>query len=329
MFDQLPEGRRQRVQSAIATAFPRLESLHALGGGLSTALIFRMVADGRSYLLRAGMSEDELRDPRRHFACLQIASDAGLAPAARLLDVEAHVAVTDFIEAPPLSVLQRPRAELLVDLAGMVRRLQAAPAFPPLVHYLDGVGALIGRARGLGILPAQADEVFERHAALARAYPRDPVDLVSSHNDLNPGNMIWDGARLWIVDWEASFLNDRYVDPACVCNFFTSTPEEEQLFLTAYFGAQPDARQRARIFVMRQACHMAFACMMLQLGARPGLKVPAEALDTPPLATVRPRMRELLYTPEGQIHLGLTTLGQVLSNTRSDGYAHALRALAD
>ena len=43
--------------------------------------------------------------------------------------------------------------------------------------------------------------------------------MVSSPNDLfKPDNILFDGQGVWLVDWEAAFLNDRYADLAVVAN---------------------------------------------------------------------------------------------------------------
>ena len=37
---------------------------------------------------------------------------------------------------------------------------------------------------------------------MAAVYPHDDAEMVSSHNDLfKPDNMLFDGNRLWLVDW--------------------------------------------------------------------------------------------------------------------------------
>jgi hypothetical protein len=127
----------------------------------------------------------------------------------------------------------------------------------------------------------------------------------------------------------AAFLNDRYVDPACVCNTFVANAQEETAFLTACFGAPPTDHQRARVFVMRQACHMFFAAIMIRMAAaeRPGWQLPDGALATPPLLEVRRKLHELVKTPEGKAHVALATLNEVLANTRSLRFSEALAML--
>jgi thiamine kinase-like enzyme len=59
----------------------------------------------------------------------------------------------------------------------------------------------------------QTRELFELYSQVAHVYPRhDESNWVSRHNDLKPENILFDGDRVWLVDWEAAFLSDRYVD---------------------------------------------------------------------------------------------------------------------
>jgi hypothetical protein len=53
---------------------------------------------------------------------------------------------------------------------------------------------------------------------------------------LKPENILFDGSRVWLVDWEAAFLNDRYFDLAMVANFVVTNDAEENAFLQTYFG---------------------------------------------------------------------------------------------
>jgi thiamine kinase-like enzyme len=78
-------------------------------------------------------------------------------------------------------------------------------------------------------------ELFELYSRVAHVYPRhDESNLVSSHNDLKPENILLDGDCVWLVDWEAAFLNDRYVDLAVVANFAVNSEADEQAYLHRY-----------------------------------------------------------------------------------------------
>ena len=97
-------------------------------------------------------------------------------------------------------------------------------------------------------------------------YSRLDSDLAPGHNDLfKPDNMLFDGNRLWLVDWEAAFQNDRYADLAVVANMIVTNESEERIYLQQYFGEPPDEYQRARFHLMRQLAHMFYAIAFLAL----------------------------------------------------------------
>ncbi len=103
---------------------------------------------------------------------------------------------------------------------------------------------------------------------MAAVYSRLDSDLAPGHNDLfKPDNMLFDGNRLWLVDWEAAFQNDRYADLAVVANMIVTNESEERIYLQEYFGEPPDERQRARFYLMRQLAHMFYAMAFLTLGS--------------------------------------------------------------
>lgn len=88
--------------------------------------------------------------------------------------------------------------------------------------------------------------------------------MAPSHNDLfKPDNLLFDGKRVWLVDWEAAFLNDRYADLAVVANLIVANEIEENVYLQEYFGAPPDPYQRARFFLMQQLSHIFYAMVFL------------------------------------------------------------------
>jgi len=93
--------------------------------------------------------------------------------------------------------------------------------------------------------------------------------MVSSHNDLfKPDNILFDGHRVWLVDWEASFMNDRYFDLSVVANFVVTNDAEEEDYLRAYFGEPAGEYRLARFYLMRQLTHMSYTVVFMRLGAR-------------------------------------------------------------
>jgi len=330
----LPETKLAAVERALSTAFgtTQVDAATPLTGGLSGALIYRIRVGGIAYLLRIEGPRDAFRDPSRWYGCMSIAAGALLAPRVRYADAQDGVAIMDLIPERSLTLDYRgTRTDLLVELGQTLRALHAAPAFPPLVDYLDGMDALIARFRSFGLLaPAATAEAFGLYGELRAAYRTAPGDLVSSHNDLNPRNILYDGARLWLVDWESSFLADRYVDLATLANVFASDAEEEEVLLRTYFGSPPDQERRARLYLMRQVNHLFYAVIFLNGVAeeRPGESL--DGLQARGLAEIHQALGMgdfVLESREGRIEYGLSRLGAALDGLRSDQFAEAMGSM--
>lgn len=274
----LPTAWRPAAEAALRQTFGAapLQAAAPVAGGLSGAPVFKLRIDGRDYLLRLDEPTDGFADPRRWHGCLRIAAEAGVAPPVRHTDA-AGVSIVDFVGREADRAYWRgDRTALLRELGGLVRRLHAAPAFPPLVDYLDGMEALIAAARARGALsPDEAAPVLSAWSAVAKAYRALEPQPVSSHNDLNPRNVVAGEGRLWFVDWAAAFLADRYLDLASLAGFFARDRESESRLLAAYFDAEPTPAQRARLHLARQVNHMFYGMVMLgPAGAPPrGLEV--------------------------------------------------------
>jgi aminoglycoside phosphotransferase (APT) family kinase protein len=212
---------------------------------------------------------------------MRAAAEAGIAPRVVYTNVEDKISITGFVHAQAL-----PHSDALFRLPELLRELHALPPFErapfnTTCTFLLGKGpavdGFLGKFRSLKLMPEDAlDEFFARWEEIAAVYETDPSDLVASHNDLfKPDNILFDGDRVWLVDWEAAFLNDRYADLAVVANQLVNTEEEERAFLHAYFGEAPDEHQLARFFVVRQLTHLFYTMALLYAGSASDWSDPA------------------------------------------------------
>jgi hypothetical protein len=249
------------------TAFDHVQDLTERPG---SNLAFRIVVRGSAYLLRINTRRGDMP---RHFHCMQAAADAGLAPRVRYARAEDRISITDFVETAPL-----PARDALRRVPAALRALHALAPFPAapfnttctfLLNKGPALDGFLQTFRTANILPEhEVEELLAQYERLAAAYSSLDQDLAPSHNDLfKPDNMLFDGTRLWLVDWEAAFQNDRYADLAVVANMLVADEAEEQIFLQEYFGAPPDSSQAARFCLMKQIAHMFYAMAFLSLGS--------------------------------------------------------------
>jgi len=293
----LPDDRRPAVARALTQAFGVAEpdSVSRLSGGLSGAGVYRIRVGGIPYVLRLETPQNAFGDLSRAYVCLRMAADAALTPAVRYASSDDGLAILDYVEPRSLAMdYPGDGGPLVTELAQSVRALHQAPAFPPLVDYLEGMEALIARHRASRLLdPAVTAPVLNLYAVLAAGYRTRPDDLVSSHNDLNPANIVYDGRRLWFIDWEAAFLADRYVDLATLANWFAPDPAREDLLLRTYLNAPPTGEQRARLYLMRQVNHVFYGMVMLNGAAdeRPEARLPDADLSGLSMEEIGVRLR--------------------------------------
>lgn len=262
----IPQEKSAAVSRGLREAFgvTTIDEISKLTRGLTSALVFRIVVRGSPYLLRIITRTDAMSDPSRQFACMKAAAEAGLAPHLWYTSIEDRISICDFVEPVPF-----PLSEAAVRMAAVLRTLHALAPFPKALNYTTMRDGFIRRFQTADILPkSEIDEGFARYAQVAALYPRHDPDIVSCHNDLKPENILFDGDRVWLVDWEAGFLNDRYFDLAIVANFAVTNETEEKAYLQGYFLQPPDEYQLARFFLMRQLMHMFYAAMFLFLGCQ-------------------------------------------------------------
>ena len=190
----------------------------------------------------------------------------------------------------------------------------------------------VRRFQAARLLPESAtDELFRRYDELVKVYPHNDSDLVSSHNDLKPQNIRFDGNHIWLVDWESAFLNDRYVDLAVVANFFVKDEVDEEAFLNTYFGEPVDEYRRARFYLMRQALSIFYMAFLLLEASRSGITIDAD-MSTP---NFRDYHQDLIsnkidmMTAEAKVQYGMIHLREALRNMRTQCFKDAVALVGD
>ncbi len=196
------------------------------------------------------------------------AAEADVAPPVRYADPSTGVAIMDFIASRPLSGYPGGPARVVRELGTLTERVRRTPPFPLVGSYPDMIEEMLAAlGRSSLFAPGQLRPHAEGLARIRAALPWDASLLVSSHNDPNPRNILFDGERLWLIDWELAFRNDPLVDVAILTTEFAETPELEDILLEAAFGRSPDRLLRARLRLVRLLTRLFYGCIVLDLSA--------------------------------------------------------------
>ena len=328
-FNALSASQRETAYSALAAAFGTapIGAIATVTGGASGASTFQIEKGSRRYLLRMEGPASPLRNPYQYIS-MRVAAEAAIAPRIHYVDETARVAVMDFIEEQPLeSYPGGPRA-LAQALGDMLQRVQATPPFPRFVEYPDIVARLWAHVCRTGLFaPGVLNPPTEQLARIREAYVWDSAKAVSSHNDPLPRNILFDGKRLWLIDWESAYRNDPLVDVAIMLDSFAASPELEEVLLPAWFGRAPDEMLYQRLAQVRALTRLYYAGVALSASAAAERETPDTDLAAPTLSEFDEAIREGRLkpgAPETKHVLGKMYLASFLTGVGPPGFAAAV-----
>jgi aminoglycoside phosphotransferase (APT) family kinase protein len=272
-----PERRAAAGEALRAAGLAAATDPRVLSGGVSGAAIWRFEAAGRDYVLRLEAERVASEHRARGFAAMTAAAEVGAAPAVRYADPASGVAVMDFVAGRPLAEHPGGPPGLARDLGALTARLREAQPYPRWGDFPDVIAGLLAIVAASSLFaPGELAGLTEGMAWICAELPWDAARAKPSHNDPNPRNILFDGARLWLIDWELAFANDPLADLAIVTLETCAAPELQDALLAAALGRAADEALRARLAVMRLLARLFYGAVSLEVFAH--APAPASAL---------------------------------------------------
>jgi aminoglycoside phosphotransferase (APT) family kinase protein len=295
-LDLVAAQRRHAAREALTEVFGQrpLGDMRLLQGGVSGAEVWHILVGGQSFVMRLEPERIALHHRERGYACMRGGAAAGVAPAVHYADARAGVAIMDFVESQPLSAHPGGVVGLVRDLGALIAGLHATPLFPFLRDPDEVVAGVLEVLGSSGLFaPGLLDRHIEGLARIRAVHRWDVSTLVSSHNDPSLRNVIFDGDRLWLVDWELGSRNDPLFDLAIVTINLATTPELEGALLAAALERPADASARAQVAVVRLLARLFYGCIALEAfvgGARSAPETNLDALTPAEFRDARVQM---------------------------------------
>ena len=214
--------------------------IEPLPGGLSNANYIVTDSAGR-HVVRFGQDfpfHHVFRE--REVMTARAAHAAGFAPA--VLYAEPGFLVMEFLCARTF-VAEDVRADLgrvAALLRGFHREMPNHVSGPGFMFWVFHV--IRDYARTLDEGGSRKKDELPRYLALADELERAQklLPIVFGHNDLLPANILDDGKRLWLIEFEYAGFNTAMFDLAGAASNAGMSDEESFAFLTAYFMKEPD-----------------------------------------------------------------------------------------
>lgn len=276
---------------------------------MSGAGVYRVEAAGRTYVLKVARDTEPTEAWRQSLAIAQRAGDAGVAPRVIHHDETRRAVVSDHVVNRgfmPRLFNPETRDGAIRQLGETIRRVHALP-LPADAVWRDPRDLIAPTWSRLATftIPTFARVTIDQ--VLAETPPRQRP-LVTSHNDMNPSNLVFDGERLLLLDWDMAGPNDPFYDLAAVALFLRLDDPTASALIAAHDAAPPaalpDGFVHARRFVAA-LCATIFLDLARHAGHAGG-DIPAARAPT------------LL-----DVH-GLMGIGALAPNTADGAWAYAL-----
>ncbi|MHC2333872.1 phosphotransferase [Bradyrhizobium sp. USDA 4454] len=325
VLDTLTQAERDAAHTALREVIGAapIDAVASVSGGATSARLFRIDAGGGNYLLRIEGLPSPLRNPYQYVS-LRIAAEAGIAPRLYYANETSRVAVMDFVQRQPLGRYPGGPPALAKALGELLARLQATPPFPAFVRYPEIVARLWAHVCRTGLFaPGVLDRCNDHLEQIRAAYAWDEANSVSSHNDSLPANILFDGSRLWMIDWESAYRNDPLVDLAVVGDSIARTPELEDILHRAWLGGPLDEALRARLRLVRALTRLYYAGVLFSASATAPRGAPDTSLAAPTLAELAEAAsagRLRAGTPAAKHVLGKMFLASFMTDVATPGF---------
>jgi thiamine kinase-like enzyme len=225
------------------------------GGGISNHN-FLVEDRGARFMVRIG-EDIEVHNVLRRFelAASRAAEAAGIAP--EVVHAEPGAIVFRFIEGRTLTPADVRDPAMLERILPLVRRCHLE-----IPKHFRGPAPIFWVFQ---VIRDYAARLREDRSRMVRELPRllaaaerlekivGAIEPVFGHNDLLAANLIDDGVRLWLVDWEYGGFNSPLFDLGGLASNNELPPEQEEWLLETYSGAPVTADLRRRYAAMKCA----------------------------------------------------------------------------
>lgn len=242
-----------------------------LGGGLSGAGVYRVEAAGQAYVLKVASEGPPIEAWRQSLEIQRSAGEAGVGPRVIHDDEGRRAVVSELVVnrgfAPRL-FNPATRDGAIRQLGETIRRVHALP-IPAGAVWRDPRELIAPMREGLATfaVPGFVRETIER--VMAEMPPARTRAMVTSHNDVNPSNIAFDGERIVLLDWDMAGPNDPFYDLAAVAMFLRFDDATASALIAAHDGAAPAALPDEFVYARRFIAALC-ATMFLHLARQAG-----------------------------------------------------------
>ncbi|HAT8648937.1 TPA: phosphotransferase [Legionella pneumophila] len=298
--------------------------LFELNGGGSSSAIYKFKINNIRYVLRLMGLDAPIKDRLTQIICAKEAASINLGPQCYYSDAEQGIVIMEYIESQTLS-----KEIVLKEMPSLLSKMHSKTQFPEpfciIFPYMKDFITNICNA-------VPSEEIIEYLTSILKLmeFLNEHRELASCHNDLNTENVLFDGTRIVLIDFEAAGEEDPYFDLATVCQQNNFNEKEEYHFLSSYLERDPTHYQLAKLYLMKQVSYCFHVVHFLDHAYKAGIK---EFNDPVPTFNEWYKGRKegsyRLDTPRDWMLYALAVMNQSFRDMSEPQYLEAKNVMAD
>lgn len=264
---EFPVEEKSRIDFAVQQSFgiSHWKFVSVLNNGLSGASVYKINIKNRPYVIKLDDISDKMFDLNRVYVILEKAALRDIAPPVYFTDTKQGVVLMKYIDAKPFPEVTPDSAR---QLASFFRQLHDAPSFSTWKSNFEKLDYLYQQ------LPTdyQQSSLVQQgisKAAYLKIHLSDPADIRPCHCDVHANNLLFDGRKYYLIDWQLATLENFYFDLAGAVGSFNFYDEVlYQLLLKKYFGREPDHDESEKFVLMRKFLEIYYGIAMIFFSSR-------------------------------------------------------------
>lgn len=214
-----------------------------LNGGFSNET-YIVTDQGTKYVVKINFDQNEYLNLTRssELEAQSKAAALGIAPKVLSSTEQESYSISEFIEGHLMEHEEIMQKDNLVQLADMLNKIHSITGVQRENSAFDLID---GYVKGIDKFQVQVPEGYKdilKENEKIRA--RRSLDKVNNnkfcHNDILSNNLLFDGKKITVIDWELSGMGDPYMDLASISYSNKFSEEDDKYLLQTYFGYYED-----------------------------------------------------------------------------------------
>ncbi|MBX9977935.1 MAG: phosphotransferase [Alphaproteobacteria bacterium] len=287
--------------------------------GGSDSKLYAFDTEGKVYIARVFSKDRDKIDKEREVFFLKMASDNDITPPLFYASAENNLVIQQRIHKKNHDFSEKSRVRNLFHCIKQLHSLSVPQNVPShdnhYAMWAFDASKNMHNKKYEGFLNTVC---YQRVLAALKKHETTAV----THNDLNPRNILWDGERLFFIDFENASIGDPYFDLAALMLFYTFSISDSHQLFTDYLGYPPTAIMSSKLHLMTIVCLATYGLWYLGFLYEGHKDRSQNTLDS-----ILQRIAEgadYLTTRDDYIELGLRLFDKATADLHNQDTTHAL-----